>query len=162
MKAILKKESNVDYTLILKNPKEYPHSLPLLSRQNCDELFGVIKVKKLAEEFAKNYSIDSKTQANVEYGFKQGFQKAIELNKDKKFTLEQVIEAMSLYTKKIYAMSTVIMMVSEEVKQVAVEIEMEPMNIDEIREQGKGFLHGNTMKPKLDDKGCLILTKIKQ
>jgi hypothetical protein len=158
MKAILKKESDVDYTLILKNPKEYPHSLPLLSRQNCDELFGVIKVKKLAEEFAKNYSIDSKTQANVEYGFKQGFQKAIELNKDKKFTLEQVIEAMSLYTKKIYAMSTVIMMVSEELKQVQVEIEMETIGegLDEKAQPQHAII------PKVDDKGYLILTKVKQ
>jgi hypothetical protein len=31
------------------------------------------------------------------------------------------------------------------------------MNIDEIREQGKGFLNANTMKPKLDENGCLIL-----
>jgi hypothetical protein len=41
MKAILKKESDGDYILILNNPKEYQYSLPLLSKQNCDEIFGV-------------------------------------------------------------------------------------------------------------------------
>jgi hypothetical protein len=34
-----------------------------------------------------------------------------------------------------------------------------PMNIDEIREQGKGFLNANTNKPKLDENGRLILIK---
>jgi hypothetical protein len=41
-----------------------------------------------------------------------------------------------------------------------VEIVTEPMNIDEIREQGKGFLNANTQKPKLDANGKLILKRI--
>ena len=40
-----------------------------------------------------------------------------------------------------------------------VEIITEPMNLDEIREQGKGFLNSNTNKPKLDEKGKLILKR---
>ncbi len=41
-----------------------------------------------------------------------------------------------------------------------VEIVTEPMNLDEIRDQGKGFLNSNTNKPKLDKDGCLILRRI--
>ena len=40
-----------------------------------------------------------------------------------------------------------------------VEVVTEPMNLDEIREQGKGFLNSNTNKPKIDSNGCLILKK---
>lgn len=54
MKAKLKKERDGDYTLALNNPKEYPHSLPLLSKQNCDEIFGIFDVEKLANEFSHN------------------------------------------------------------------------------------------------------------
>jgi len=163
MKAKLKKERDGDYTLTLNNPKEYPHSLPLLSKQNCDEIFGIFDVEKLAEDFAKNHSIYPTAQDDTEYGFKHGFSKAMELNKDKQFTLEQVIEAMTLYIRKEYAMSQVLSMISELPldSEINVEIEMELMNIDEIREQGKGFLHGNTRKPKLDENGCLILKKIR-
>jgi len=31
---------------------------------------------------------------------------------------------------------------------IGFECEMEPMNLDEIKEQGKGFLNTNTSKPK--------------
>jgi hypothetical protein len=39
MKAKLRKESDGNYMLTLNNPKECPYSLPLLSKQNCDEIF---------------------------------------------------------------------------------------------------------------------------
>jgi len=133
------------------------YELQKLSIENCNLIFGIFDVEKLAEDFAKNHSIYPSAKDDTEYGFKHGFNKALELNKDKKFTLEQVIEAMSLYKRNEFAMSKVLVMVLEEPKEVAVEIEMESMNIDEIREQGKGFLNGNTMKPKLDENGCLIL-----
>jgi hypothetical protein len=40
-----------------------------------------IDVDKLAEEFAKNYSIYPTAQDDTEYGFKHGFNKAIEILK---------------------------------------------------------------------------------
>jgi hypothetical protein len=46
-------------------------------------------------------------------------------------------------------------------KEWNVYIETEPMNIDEIREKGKGFLNTNINKSKLDLNGCLIL-KVKK
>ena len=133
------------------------YELQKLSIENCNQIFGIFDVEKLAEDFAKIHSTYLTEQDDTEFGFRNGFNKALELNKDKKFTLEQVIEAMSLYKRNEFAMSKVLVMVLEEPKEVAVEIEMESMNIDEIREQGKGFLNGNTMKPKLDENGCLIL-----
>jgi hypothetical protein len=45
------------------------------------ELLESIDIEKLAEEFAKNHSIYPTAQDDTEYGFKHGFQKAIELIK---------------------------------------------------------------------------------
>jgi hypothetical protein len=130
------------------------YELQKLSIENCNLIFGIFDVEKLAHEFSHNLRGRS---VYAIIGFDAGFNKALELNKAKEFTLEQVIEAMSLYKRNEFAMSKVLSMVLEQPKEVAVEIEMESMNIDEIREQGKGFLNGNTMKPKLDENGCLIL-----
>jgi hypothetical protein len=49
---------------------------------------------------------------------------------------------------------------STQPKEWKVEILMEKMNLDEIREQGKGFLNASTEKPKLDANGCLILKSV--
>jgi hypothetical protein len=130
------------------------YELQKLSIENCNLIFGIFDVEKLADY---HFCMVGNEGVSSTQSFKIGFNKALELNKDKVFTLEQVIEAMSLYKRNEFAMSKVLSMVLEQPKEVAVEIEMESMNIDEIREQGKGFLNGNTMKPKLDEYGCLIL-----
>jgi hypothetical protein len=164
MKTFLRKINGI-YTL-MKDGKmiasddidfQKDYELQKLSIENCNQIFGIFDVEKLAEDFAKNHSIYPSAKDDTEYGFKHGFNKALELNKAKEFTLEQVIEAMSLYKRNEFAMSKVLSIVLEQPLEIEVEIEMESMNIDEIREQGKGFLNGNTMKPKLDENGCLIL-----
>ena len=62
-----------------------------LSKQNCDEIFGVVDVEKLAEEYDTNYAI---TDISNGFHFIEGFNKAMELNKDKVFTLEDMRNAM--------------------------------------------------------------------
>ena len=58
-----------------------------LSKQNCDEIFGVVDLDDLAiQSDFKNGSVDG-------ISFKLGFNKAMELNKDKMFTLEDVRKA---------------------------------------------------------------------
>jgi hypothetical protein len=57
-----------------------------LSKQNCDEIFGVVDVEKLAMDWREStgyHDADS-------YSYILGFNKAMELNKDKVFTLEQM------------------------------------------------------------------------
>ena len=61
-----------------------------LSKQNCDELFGVMDVEKLAEEYGSKFA-----HSYYPEDFIAGFNKAMELNKDKVFTLEDVKKAMS-------------------------------------------------------------------
>jgi hypothetical protein len=60
-----------------------------LSKQNCDEIFGVVDVEKLAA------SVSQDTISSPYYAYIGGFNKAMELNKDKVFTLEDMRTAYS-------------------------------------------------------------------
>jgi hypothetical protein len=129
-----------------------------ISKQNCDELFGVVNVEKLAEE-------------SVFDGFrtiwKNGFNKAMELNKDKLFTVEELRYA--FYTGMKHGSEGGIMfgkaLADEYVQslqqptEIEVEIEMECLdpNCDGINKKGV-CIPGD--KPKLDSEGCLIIKKI--
>jgi hypothetical protein len=174
----------VDYYLILDG-KIY-HTNPLtsdlsgggkLSKQNCDEIFGVTDVEKLAEDFAKNNSIYPTAQDDTEYGFKHGFNKAMELNKDKVFTLEDMRNAMDwimtqyfeFYEQPTTARREQYLESLQQPTEIEVEIEMEKV-VDETKMVGavKGVKGSGdkitTYKtvPKLDSNGCLILKQQKQ
>jgi hypothetical protein len=134
MKALLVKKTQFWYNLYQNNVGIGSTMKELqgykLSQENCDEVFGVINVEKLAK---KIFPKDGTTkQISLKQGFIAGYEKALELNQHKLNSFK-------------------------EPEMFEVEIKVEPMNIDEIREQGQGFLNGNTMKPKLDENGCLIL-----
>lgn len=137
-----------------------------LSKQNCDEIFGIVDVEKLAKDFSNDSATcDYEEGINVgKYqGYLEGFNKAMELNKDKKFTLGDMKRAFNCgrdlesidrfedwrtFTHFINSLQP---------KEIEVEIEMEtcsmnPLNLDcdEIIE-----------RPKLDSDGCLILKPIR-
>jgi hypothetical protein len=64
-----------------------PMLLPNLSKQNCDEIFGVVDVEEIADRHTFG-------QRNHEWkAYIAGFNKNAELNKDKVFTLEEVMLA---------------------------------------------------------------------
>jgi hypothetical protein len=177
MKAKLKKESDGDYTLALNKPKEYPHSLPLLSKQNCDEIFGVVDVEKLAYEHRRVYQ-DSfegmnecimKDAMHQQVGFKAGFNKAMEFNKDKQFTLEDLENFRKFQIREQNFSKSCLNVWLQSLQQpteIEVEIEMEikkqlvngyknkPDNVI-------GFVaeYENILGPKLDENKCLILKK---
>ena len=117
------------------------------------------------------YGLDNWNNEMIFYSklsFKEGFQKAMALN-NKLFTVEDIKKAYMDgvsnghnfgypaidHTDK-YVQSL------QQPKEIEVEIVTELMNIDEIREQGKGFLNTNTNKPKLDAEGNLILKRIEK
>jgi hypothetical protein len=60
-----------------------------LSKQNCDEIFGVVDVEKLAEDHPLEVS-NASHGFGIKDGIVYGFNKAIELNKDKLFTLQDL------------------------------------------------------------------------
>ena len=133
-----------------------------LSKQNCDSLFAVVDVKKLAEEEIPNDGYADTTL--MQKGFIKGFKKAMELNKDKVFTEEDVRNAYSYGVSVCHSIGHSAINYTDKCIQslqqpteIPVEIEMEccgnyspPCNIN--CEYGP--------KPKLDSEGCLVLKKI--
>ena len=76
------------------------HNGHKLSKENCDEIFGIFDIKKFADEkftpSNKNvYGLDNWNNEMIFYSklsFKEGFQKSMELN-DKLFTVEDIKNA---------------------------------------------------------------------
>jgi hypothetical protein len=101
MKAKLKKESDMDYMLILNNPKEYPFYLPFLSLKNCQAIELGYDLDELANEKYPIQNTGTMFMPNThevnnvfrQEGFKAGFQKALELMGDKKYSEEDVRKA---------------------------------------------------------------------
>jgi len=119
-----------------------------LSKQNCDEIFGVVDVEKLADEV--NETIDFHEFCFT--SFKLGFNKAMELNKDKVFTLSNLRKAFNSlenHPNRTFTELVALLQPAEiEVEIVTEEFE----SYDEILNRVK--------KPILDTEGCLILKKI--
>jgi hypothetical protein len=150
-----------------------------LSKKNCDEIFGVVDLMKLAEENSHKYYDVKTTDWHCNYnGFFSGFQKAMELNKDKLFTLEDMKRAIDKAkqgsvkeTHNGYGRPTEPRFVLDDLSydeiiqslkqptEIEVEIDMECLdpNCDGINKKGV-CIPGD--KPKLDSNGCLILKKL--
>jgi hypothetical protein len=181
MKAKLTKITDI-YTLIREDGKmiasddmvlQKNYQIDKLSREKCDEIFGIIDVEKLAEE-------------SVPDGFrtiwKDGFNRAIELNRDKLFTLEDMRKAFKVGFSQGFASDIISMHNLPEEKEklfdefirpiqpsIEIEVEIETKKVIDSTEiigavKGvKGSGHKiNTYKqvPKLDADGCVILKKI--
>ena len=159
-----------------------------LSVKNCIDIKNGYDLDKLAYDFAKYHSIYPTAQDDTEYGFKNGFNKAIELNKDKVFTLEDMSKAIEMarqiqdtlkneyfsieylkelnevshkFTKEKFTEAEIIQSLREST-EIDVEIKMEPCFYDQSL---GGFSTSYTEdkpkeQPKLDSDGCLILKKI--
>jgi hypothetical protein len=137
-----------------------------LSKQNCDEIFGVVDVEKLADEFAKTKSSHSQWLNTHKRDFKEGFNKAMELNKDKVFTLKDVETAMRIVfdwsegDNHSECTSLNELLDKFQSLQQATEIEVEiKMEKTPVRMPGIMVF---TKTPKFDPEGCLTLKKLEQ
>ena len=180
MKAKLTKITGI-YTLLHDNDKmiasddvdmQKDYEIGKLSKQNCDEIFGIIDIEKLAEEYDPNYAI---TDISNGFHFIEGFNKAMELNKDKVFTLEDMKNAMNwmmtqyfeFYEQPTTGRREQYLESIQQPTEIEVEIEMKKV-VDETKVIGavKGVKGSGdkitTYKtvPKLDSEGCLILKRI--
>jgi hypothetical protein len=131
-----------------------------LSKQNCDEIFGVTDVEKLAIEYDLYEKINFVGQTRA---YKAGFNKAIELNKDKVFTLKDVKQAIFNFAnydrKTISELDRMDMAITfiQQPTEIEVEIETETKVWEFI---SNGEFESFEIIPKLDANGCLILKKI--
>jgi hypothetical protein len=181
MKAKLIKQNGIgiqtidgaDYYLILDG-KTY-HTNPLtsdlsnggkLSKQNCDEIFGVVDVEKLANyEYPEGDDWSPEESLVRKLAFLNGFNKSIELNKDKLFTVEDMekvilnaIEFTDFQKDQVrkgnyYHIALDIIQPLQQTTEIDVEIEMVFLGF----EMGSGL---KMEEPKLDSSGNLILRKL--
>ena len=68
-------------------PKD--ENIVCLSKKNCDEIFGVVDVEKMADEYIKDDVIMPSEKSTFIFAFLNG----MELNKDKVFTAEDMLIA---------------------------------------------------------------------
>jgi len=79
-----------DGDIVASNNPDTPCSKKL-SKENCDEIFGVINVEKLADEYIVIKPKHREHEHNLAVSaYIEGFNKAMELNKDKLFTVEDM------------------------------------------------------------------------
>jgi hypothetical protein len=148
-----------------------PMLLPNLSKQNCDEIFGVVDVDKLADEEYSHYYFEGRVE--IRDGFRDGFNKAMELNKDKVYTLEDMSTMMLEAVKwandggEINARKLLYNTIQslQQPTEIDVEIEMEVADLAFYENGNRYPLKADIperfkYKPRLDSEGCLILKKI--
>ena len=171
MKGKLNKVDN-GYVLLVDNIM-YATDNDKLSKQNCDEIFGVIDINMitslLRKEFEVRFNIEApepKIQGgywdrglDYQCGVISGFNKAMELNKDKLFTLADIEKAFDsgyemLDSPKKY--NDVLVEINKKLLQPT-EIEVEVEYMFSVEENGEST---NTGISKLDENGNLILKKI--
>jgi hypothetical protein len=150
--------------------QESPHKK--LSKQNCDEIFGVVDIDKLAKEETRKYLPGC--PENImnfiahERFFKIAFEQALELNKDKLFTVEDIANAINKAREGIvitrisewetekefeYTESEIIQSLQQPT-EIEVEFEMEVVPVHNGITTHEGLIH------KVDENGCIVLRKL--
>ena len=131
-----------------------------LSKQNCDEIFGIVDVEKLAEEELLKVEKHHKLLSPITYkdGVKKGINKAIELNKDKLFTIEDMRKALITMQVSHNVIRTTedreeLIQSLRQPTEIDVEIVMDKIPAD----LAPG---GWDVFPKLDKEGCIILKRV--
>lgn len=123
----------------------------MLSLKNCQAIERGYDLDELAEEFAKNHSLYPTAQDDTEYGFKHGFQKALELMSDKKFSEDDVISMIE--KSRETGLTAEYLILTKQQTEWDVEIEMDAIPADRAPGGWDRF-------PKLDSDDCLILKRI--
>jgi hypothetical protein len=141
----------------LEHKVNYEHSL---SKQNCDEIFGVVDVDILATEHYQKFDNLPVIRYN---SFTAGFNKAIELNKDKLYTIENIRKAMSAGLSIGYGRQFEIEDKQFEIDAYTQELQLPPeidVEVEMDRIPADLAPSGWDVFPKLDESGCLILKKV--
>jgi len=145
--------------------KEYDVYMKKLSKENCDEIFGVVDVFKLAYDSSQEFLIEPIESPTFTFGYEQGFDKAMELNKDKLFTVEDLyrvflINSAGNNTTLRHFFEETVLSMFEQPTEIEVEIRCWIGNGDKESDSFKDPLVTNTGISKLDENGCLILRRI--
>jgi hypothetical protein len=153
MKAKLIKTPEQFYKLKFYNDEDMlACATALLSKQNCDEIFGIVDVEKIADRHTFG-------QRNHEWkAYIKGFSKARELNKDKQFTYDQMVSAIA-ESSISHRLPSLIIQSLQQPTEIEVEILMQCIdpNCDSLNRKGC-CIPGD--KPRINAEGYLTLKKI--
>jgi hypothetical protein len=162
IKHILVKADEGKYFLFKEDEKGFRIQVcKKLSKQNCDEIFGVVDVEKLAEECSIDW--EGEVMEHIVSIYKEGFNKAMELNKDKVFNLSDMKRAFNCgrdleSIDRFEEWRTFTHFIdSLQPTEIEVEIETETKVYEFI---SNGEFESFEIIPKLDSNRCLILKKI--
>ncbi len=165
MEGKLIKLGEDDYILHVNNK---PFAYKNLSLKNCEAIANGYDLMKLAEENSHKYYDVKTTDWHCNYnGFFSGFQKALEILGDKKFSEDQM--------KRIYekgyssGRSELNSRESDKIKYDYIQslqqtewdviIEMEPYHDGDFINDGKTHIIEAKLRYRLDSDGCLILKR---
>jgi hypothetical protein len=157
------------------------YEIKKLSKENCDEIFKVVNIETLSDEYSHDSIWFNKrgTYNNQEFfeyiakkSFTDGFNKAMELQKDKLFTVEDVKHAMN----RVWSWMSIeeededcdllnelenkVIQSLQQLTEIEVEICCYIGNGDTESDSFKDPLVTNTGIPKLDENGCIVLRKL--
>ena len=175
-KLILKHRGDYDYFLLSRTENSEAVQASLipddefeqkLSKENCDEVFGVVNVENLAENHPLEVS-NASHGFGIEDGIVYGFNKAMELNKDKLFTVKDVEKAIEYFVKNEFKLtekninSTIYSI--QNPKYLEVEVLMKNSRTGKIIESESELEWDedgicDKAIPELDENGCLILKR---
>lgn len=146
-----------------------------LSKENCDEIFGVIDVEKIALSKASHFGGTYRNPegfSDKQVGYLHGFIEGAELNKDKLFTEDQMwnmfyfgdslkrkIKSGNIDNKPMGEIFDDYIQSLQQPKEIEVDVRCYIGNGDKESDSFKDPLVTNTGIPKLDENGCLILKK---
>ena len=184
MKAILVKTGQ-DYILYSESKETLAISNGrmvgrVLSKENCEEIERGYDLFELAYDSSKEFLMESTHSPSFTFGYEQGFQKALEILGDKKFSEEDMLKAIAfgwdyegrpkeemieihnvnLEYNNSYFEDTQKYIQSLQQTEWDVEIRCYLGNGDKESDSFKDTFVTNTGTPKLDAEGCLILKRI--
>jgi len=164
MKAKLIKTSNGIYDLFegtrfISTTDSPDGTANKLSLKNCQAIELGYDLEELADEFAKTKSSHSTFQNTHKRDFREGFQKALELMSNKKYSEENIKKMMKSASYGWFEADFDKHLATLQQTEWDVEIIEECLDKDYDGVDRKGDCI-TTGKPKLDAEGCLILKRI--
>ena len=146
-----------DGDIVASNNPDTPCSKKL-SKENCDEIFGVINVEKLADEYIVIKPKHREHEHNLAVSaYIEGFKKAMELNKDKLFTVEDVKKGIYMSNHVKYAAFSIDEIIQSLQQPTEIDVEIETIQYGLGNdEDGRPVFETRNL---LDENGCLILKK---
>jgi hypothetical protein len=128
-----------------------------LTKQNCDEIFGAVDVDKLAMGYDLYEKINFVGQTRA---YIAGFNEAMELNKDKVFTLGDIRKAYQQGEEDSYLKGGLTKTKEDNyIQSIQQPTEIDVEIVTEEFESYDEILNA-VKKPILDSNGCLILKKL--